>query len=220
MARRSKTARFRNRNNDEGDQALPTKAPTSSKGGTSRSGASRRSSREPASRDDGGGRTQTRAGRDGKVQIACPNCHAEYRILPQNMDSKVKCSQCQRVFFPSAAMGGKRTAKATGNPTTIIGLGVAAVAIVVVGIAVAYSGDEPPKPPAALPKAIPLGNSTPQVKAAMRWANGIFKNQRYDVENHTAFEPVQDKLQIDPKQKYKQSFGQAILGRIPTPRPP
>ncbi|MHC4921939.1 MAG: hypothetical protein ACYTKC_20420, partial [Planctomycetota bacterium] len=72
------------------------------------------------------------------------------------------------------------------------------------------AGGETPRPePVEEPKVVALGNSTPQVKAVKRWANGIFQSQRYEVENFTAFTPVQELLGIDPEHKYNHSFGDA-----------
>ncbi|MHC4077697.1 MAG: zinc ribbon domain-containing protein [Planctomycetota bacterium] len=222
MARRSRTARFRARKNAEGENGGPTPSSDPTKGGpgaraprtagssASRSGPSSRSSlsRGRASREQGA--AQPRVGRDGKVQIACPNCQAAYRLMPEHMDSKVKCTQCHRVFFPGAATGGKRSSHQKSPATPIIAFSAAVVIIVLIGVLIANAGGEAPRPePVEEPKYVALGNSTPQVKAVKRWANGIFQNQRYEVENFTAFTPVQELLGIDPEHKYNHSFGDA-----------
>jgi len=143
------------------------------------------------------------------VQIACPACAAEYRIMPENMDSKVKCSQCHRVFFPGAATGGKRTAQRKNPATPIIAFGAAVIIIVLIGVLIANAGEEPKPKPVEEPKVVSLGNSTPQVKAVKRWAKAIFDKQRFEIESFTAFTPVQELLGIDPEHKYKHSFGDA-----------
>jgi hypothetical protein len=200
VARRSKTARIRARKNAEGESEGLVSPPKIS--------AKRRSSpsRGQASRE--AGTAQPRVGRDGKVQISCPACAAQYRIMPEHMDTKVKCTQCHRVFFPGAAAGGKRTVHK--NPATpIIAFGAAIIIIVLIGVLIANAGDTPKPKVVEPPKFVDLGNSTPQVKAVKRWAKGIFDQQRFEVESFTAYTPVQQLLGIETKNNYSQSFGDA-----------
>jgi len=168
VARRSKTARFRARQNDGDDNGDRPAAPSTGAKRPSSSRSRGQASRGQASRETG--TAQPRIGRDGKVQIACPACAAEYRIMPENMDSKVKCSQCHRVFFPGAATGGKRTAQRKNPATPIIAFGAAVIIIVLIGVLIANAGEEPKPKPVEEPKVVSLGNSTPQVKAVKRWA--------------------------------------------------
>lgn len=204
MVRRSKTARFRARSKAEGEG--PSRPATSPRQGTKTPKG--RTSRGAASRE--AGTAQPRIGRDGKVQISCPACEAQYRILPEHMDTKVKCTQCHRVFFPGAASGGKRAAHQKNAATPIIAFGAGIVIIVLVGILIANAGGDEPKPqPVGETKVVSLGNDTPQVKAVRRWAKGIFDKQRFEVESFTAFTKVQELLGIEPGNRYEHSFGEA-----------
>lgn len=84
---------------------------------------------------------------DGKVDIFCPQCGAQYRIAETALDSKLECVSCHRVFFPKATAG--KRAKAPDHSKMYIGLGVGAVAVIGSLVLMSRGGDKPaPRPPA------------------------------------------------------------------------
>ena len=72
--------------------------------------------------------TGPKVGRDGKVDVGCPQCGAQYRVAADKLDSKIECADCHRVFFAKSTAG-KRVA-APDYTKAYIGFGVLAVAIV------------------------------------------------------------------------------------------
>jgi hypothetical protein len=78
---------------------------------------------------------QTRS--DGRIDVFCPQCGAQYRIAPEVMEGKLRCTQCERTFFPKASAGkGQRKPDHTG---AYWGFGIAAV-LAIAGFAFLKAG--------------------------------------------------------------------------------
>ncbi|MFN9331454.1 MAG: hypothetical protein ACK6D1_02540 [Planctomycetota bacterium] len=60
---------------------------------------------------------------DGRVDVACPQCGAQYRVTKEALDEKLECGDCHRVFFPKTTAG-KRVAP-PDYTKTYVGVGVA-----------------------------------------------------------------------------------------------
>jgi hypothetical protein len=147
---------------------------------------SRRTS--PASRSSSSARsadTGPRVGRDGKVETACPNCGAQYRISPDHLDSKIECADCHRVFIAKSTAGKK--VKPPDYTKAYVGFGVAAVAII--GLLMMMGGGDPPpkkEPVAAAPKAPQYGIGThPRADQLAKWAQAVGSGNRLVLGTHS-----------------------------------
>jgi predicted Zn finger-like uncharacterized protein len=177
------------------------------KGTTTRRGTSRRSRR---GQPDGDRESRKPTiGRDGKASISCPNCAAQFKIAEDNLEMKVKCSQCHRTFFPLAAAKGRH---APPNYTQPIIMGVVAiVAIIVVGLIIdSLSTTGANTGPAVVEKpTIEVGSKTKEVRAVIAWAKAIGDKDRLNAAFNTDMDTIQKKFDIDKKSLYSRSFGEA-----------
>jgi predicted Zn finger-like uncharacterized protein len=177
--------------------------PTTARRGTARSGRSRTSGGESAE-----SRRPT-IGRDGKAAISCPNCAAQFKIAEANLETKVKCSQCHRTFFPLAAAQSRRAGPDHTKPI-VFGV-IAVVAIFVIGFIInSLSGPSGTPTPKVVEKPkIQLGGKTKEVRAAIQWAKAIGIKDRLNATFHTDMDTIQKKFDIDKKSPYSRSFGDA-----------
>ena len=81
---------------------------------------------------------------DGKIDVFCPNCAQQFRIAPENLDAKITCTQCTRVFFARTTAGKRPRPK---DYTKIYFAIAAGVLLVIISIVLLKKGPEPQKPP-------------------------------------------------------------------------
>lgn len=136
---------------------------------SSSSRSSKSSSRASAASGKG-----ARARSDGKVDIFCPQCGAQYRIAETALETKLECASCHRVFFPKAVAG--KRAKAQDYSKVYVGLGVGALVIIGSLVLMSRGGSDPAPRPAVV---VDTAGAQLQIdrKArgdqAMRWARAM-----------------------------------------------
>ena len=143
----------------------------------------------PASRSAPSGKaklpTGPKVGRDGKVEVGCPQCGAEYRVAADKLDSKIECAECHRVFFAKSTAGKK--VRPPDYTKAYVGFGILAVAIV--GLMVAMSGGtpEPKKAPAVyVPKPPEHSVGThPRTAQLVKWAQAVASGNRLVLQTHS-----------------------------------
>lgn len=129
----------------------------------------------------GGARART----DGKVDVSCPQCGVQYRVNADQLDSKIECAECHRVFFAKTTAG--KRAQAPDNTKVYIGFGLGAVALVGIFIAMS-SGGEPPKkpPPPVVVKAPAFGRGDhPRTQQIVKWARSIGDGNELVLQTHS-----------------------------------
>ena len=130
--------------------------------------------------------TGPKVGRDGKVDVGCPQCGAQYRVAADKLDSKIECADCHRVFFAKSTAG-KRVA-APDYTKAYIGFGVLAVAIVGLFVLMS-SGDNAPKKPnttANVPKPPEHSVGThPRTAQLVKWAQAVGTDNRLVLQTHS-----------------------------------
>jgi hypothetical protein len=180
-----------------------TRSSSSARGGSSSKGA--------ATKDAG-----PRVGRDGKVEISCPQCAAQYRIAPDKLDTKIECADCHRVFFAKTTAG-KRVA-APDYTKAYIGFGLVAL-VLVGGILLMNSGDKPPaKPPVQAAAKAPEFNvgSHPRTAQLIKWAQGVASDNRLVLKTHSDLQalgrmfgmtpPIDEEAVVQELQKNEASY--------------
>ncbi|CAN0498904.1 unnamed protein product, partial [Discosporangium mesarthrocarpum] len=127
-----------------------------------------------------------RARTDGKIDVSCPQCAAQYRVTSEMLESKIECSECHRVFFPKTTAG-KRVAP-PDYTKAYVGFGVAAV--VIVGLFIAMSGSNTPtntnnntvrKPV----EPVYSRGDHPRTHQLVAWARSISDNNQLVLSTHT-----------------------------------
>lgn len=142
-----------------------------------------------------------RPSRDGRVDVYCPKCSAQFRVQAEALDSKIRCSQCQHVFA-----AGRHTKKAkrssAGEWKGLIGAGLGLVVVAVLYLAVqkmAGGGQPAAGPgPAVQPReeVIDLGSNHPRVVGIGEWLDAVTRGNRLQIEQRTDFEALQKHLGI------------------------
>ena len=175
--------------------------------GSRRAGASRRR-RGGGNEGSGAASHRPAVGRDGKANIACPNCATRYKIAEENLESQVTCGQCQRTFYPLAAAGSRRKPADNSKPI-LYGIGALAV-MVVIGLIVNSLSQPAPRKNRAIaqePEPIKLGNSTREVRSVMEWATAIANKDSLNARMYTDLDAVQKLLGIETETRYSTTFG-------------
>jgi hypothetical protein len=165
------------------------------------------SRREPAaSRSSSSSRTSGARGArprsDGKVNVACPQCAAEYRIAEEHLDQKIECTSCHRVFFAKTVVG--KRGKPQDHTKTYVIFGVVAVAII--GILIGMSSGEPPPkkaPPPVVQKSVVTRGTHPRTQQVVKWAQSITANNQFVFETHSDVAAVAAVLGIAATEKDK-----------------
>lgn len=169
----------------------------------SSSGSGRRSSRAGAAASSGPGPKQ---GRDGKYEVACPQCSTVYKMPEQMLEAKFTCRNCSRAFFPKST-GGRRTAKARQSDTKpfIIG-GVLLLGLIVVGVVISNlsSSDKNANAGARrqLPPPPPLGEANPRVKAGIDWLVACANNDSFRFANTADLEAMKARFGAWPERSW------------------
>lgn len=164
--------------------------------------SSRSSSSARAGRSAQGPRVRS----DGKVDIFCPQCGAQYRVPEDLLDQKMTCKDCERTFFPKAT-GGKR-AKPKDNTKAYVGFGVAAVAIVAIFVISRSGGGEAPrKAPVVVEDTSAKGGMDLRAEAVVKWAQRAGAGDVFGLKQYTDFGAIHKQLEVFPDKDYKNSSG-------------
>ena len=147
--------------------------------------ASRSSSSSRAGKGAAGGRAP-KVRTDGKVDVNCPQCGTQYRIAADNLDAKIECQECHRVFFGKTAVG--KRAKTQDNSKTYMIFGGVALALIV-GFLVINSNNQnqvsKPKPQVET-KADPYSPSNhPRTAQLVKWAQAIGTDNSLVLQTHS-----------------------------------
>lgn len=144
-----------------------------------------------------GARSRTRS--DGKVDVGCPQCGTLYRLPAEQLDQKIECSECHRVFFAKTTAG--KRVKPPDHTKAYVGFGVAAVALVVLFLLMSGGGDKPntqPEPTVA-PRAPAFGRgSHPRALQLVQWAQGVAANNEVVIARHTDLAAAAAQLGVTP----------------------
>lgn len=142
---------------------------------------SRRDSAHSRSSSGRGARART----DGKVDVSCPQCSAQFRIPADNLSEKLECSECHRVFIPKTTVG--KRVKPPDNTKVYVGFGIGAVALIGIFFAMSGGGEKPKKAPVVEAPRGPEYNlgSHPRALQLVQWAQGIDKNDALLVPRYT-----------------------------------
>lgn len=147
------------------------------------------SNREPAaSRSSRTRSASTRSARprsDGKVNVSCPQCAAEYRIAEEHLDQKIECPSCHRVFFPKTTVGKRVQAK--DHSKTYVIFGVVGLLIVGTFIAMSMGNKEPAKKPEVVvqKKEVVSRGNHPRTQQVVKWAQALSTNNQLVLETHS-----------------------------------
>ncbi len=112
---------------------------------------------------------------DGKVDIFCPQCGAQYRIAEEALGSKIACGDCQTSFLAKATQG--KRPKGPDYTKVYVGFGVGAVVIIGSLALMMRGGDKP-----VVAKPVATANTKDaqlqidqkaRQDQAMRWARAV-----------------------------------------------
>lgn len=140
--------------------------------------------RNPRSSRSGSSSRPPRERTDGKVDVACPQCAAQYRVTKDMLDQKLECSECHRVFFPKTTVG-KRVA-APDYTKTYVGIGVGVVVVIALFALMRGGGEtkpKPSKPVAAAPAPVSRGDH-PRTAMALKWAQAVASGNQLVLSTH------------------------------------
>jgi hypothetical protein len=142
---------------------------------TRRRSSASRSTSSASGKAAGARGSSPKARRDGRIQVSCPQCAAEYLVTEDVLEEKIECTECHRVFFGKSTAG--KRVKPPDYTKAYVAFGIGAVAIIGIFVAMGSGGSEPSKkaePTAAAPKApqYTLG-SHPRALQLTKWAQAI-----------------------------------------------
>jgi hypothetical protein len=147
----------------------------------SRSASSSRASRERA---------------DGRVDVACPQCGAQYRVTKDALEEKLECGDCHRVFFPKTTAG-KRVAP-TDYTKTYVGVGVGVVVLIALMVLTRGGGGEAPKPKpvAVAPTPTASRGNHPRAAMALKWAQAVASGNQLVLTTHSDLSALAKSMQL------------------------
>jgi predicted Zn finger-like uncharacterized protein len=122
---------------------------------------------------------------DGKIDVQCPQCAAAYRIPADQLDAKIECGECHRVFFAKTTAGKK--IKPPDNTKMYVGFGIGALALIGILVGMSMGGGEKPKAaPPPPPKVEPYGRGNhPRTLELLAWARAIAADNRLVLDRHS-----------------------------------
>lgn len=126
------------------------------------------------------GRGAPRPRSDGKVDVFCPQCAAQFRVAADALDQKIQCTECHRTFFPKTAVGKRR--QAPNYTKAYVGFGALALFIVVTLVLMSGGGSRPASndketPP---PQVVDRGRH-PRAVQVKDWAAKVHANDKFGI---------------------------------------
>jgi len=140
--------------------------------------------RNPRSSRPGSSSRLPRERTDGKVDISCPHCAAQYRVTKDMLDQKLECSECHHVFLPKTTVGKRVTAP--DYTKTYVGIGVGVVVVLALFVLMRSGADATPqasKPVAAAPAPMSRGDH-PRTAMALKWAQAVASGNQLVLSTH------------------------------------
>ncbi len=133
---------------------------------------------------------------DGRVDVACPQCGAQYRVAKDALDQKLECGDCHRVFFPKTTAG-KRVA-APDYTKTYVGIGVGVVVLIGLLVLTRGGGESAPKPkPVAAPAAPAASRGNhPRTAMALKWAQAVASGNQLVLTTHSDLPALGKAMQL------------------------
>ncbi|MBM3962157.1 MAG: hypothetical protein FJ306_09705, partial [Planctomycetes bacterium] len=122
---------------------------------------------------------------DGRVDVACPQCGAQYLVTKEALEEKLECGACHHVFFPKTTVG-KRVAP-PDYTKTYVGVGVGVVVLIALMVLTRGGGGEAPKqkPVAAAPAPTASRGTHPRTAMALKWAQAVASGNRLILTTHS-----------------------------------
>jgi hypothetical protein len=133
---------------------------------------------------------------DGRVDVACPQCGAQYRVTKEALEEKLECGDCHRVFFPKTTAG-KRVA-APDYTKTYIGVGVGVVALIALMVLTRGGGGEAPKPKPVAAATAPTASrgNHPRAAMALKWAQAVASGNQLILTTHSDLPALGKAMQL------------------------
>lgn len=153
------------------------------------------------------GRSGPRARTDGKIDVFCPQCSAQFRIAADALDQKIQCTECHRTFFAKTAVG--KPKRQQDYTKVYVGFGVLAV-FMVVTLALINSGGSTPvrnTEPVAEKKTIDR-NTHPRAQRLKEWAIRVKNGDKFGIIDGTDMAAMQAQFGL-PAADYANATGQA-----------
>lgn len=179
----------------------------------------RRSSASRSSRSADRGSSSGKGPRvrsDGKVDVFCPQCGAQYRVAQENLDAKITCRDCTRVFFAKTTAG--KRVRTKDYTSTYVGMGIGAVVIVGSLFALSKMGgyDKLDRPTVKVPErtAADIEREVRQ-DAAKKWGQRVAAGQLYGIREMTDLDAFGKALGVEP-QGDRDTFEKAVLEAMKT----
>ncbi len=133
---------------------------------------------------------------DGRVDVACPQCGAQYRVTKEALEEKLECGDCHRVFFPKTTAG-KRVAP-PDYTKTYVGVGVGVVVLIALMVLTRGGGSEAPKPKpvAAAPAPTASRGNHPRAAMALKWAQAVASGNQLILTTHSDLPALGKAMQL------------------------
>lgn len=134
---------------------------------------------------------------DGRVDVACPQCGAQYRVTKEALEEKLECGDCHRVFFPKTTAG-KRVAP-PDYTKTYVGVGVGVVVLIALMVLTRGGGGSEapkPKPVAAAPAPAVSRGSHPRTAMALKWAQAVASGNQLVLTTHSDLPALGKAMQL------------------------
>ena len=141
---------------------------------------------------------------DGKVNVFCPQCSAEYRIPGEDMDNRIRCRHCQRVFSPRATLGARR--RPQPGALTFIWATVGAVALIGLGVLIKSLATPTPVTNRVAQQQPSIGPSNPRVQAVRRWVDAVAAGNSFGIEYGADLAALVKFLEIPTERSYHNAF--------------
>lgn len=170
--------------------------------GSRSSSTSRTSSNPKASSTDKGATKGPKVGRDGKVDVSCPQCGAEYRLAPELLETKIECSSCHRVFFAKTTAG--KRAKPPDYTKVYVGFGIGALVLIGTFMMMSKSTEKPKAPPPAPVAKTPQWSrgTHPRTAQLVKWGQAVGSNNHLVLSTHSDLPALGAALEVaDPRDK-------------------
>lgn len=117
---------------------------------------------------------------DGKVDVFCPQCGAQFRIAGEALDSKIKCTECQRTFIGKTGAG--KRPKTKDNTKAYVGFGLLGLFLIVVFAIMSSSNNTVvPRTVTAPPPPTIDRNNHPRALQLKQWANRVKSGEKFGI---------------------------------------
>lgn len=154
-----------------------------------------------------------RAGRDGKIEVYCPGCGTAYRLPEDQLEAKIKCKQCTRLFFAKNAT--KRPSKEK-EQKMLWTIGAVVLGAVIVGVVIVNMGKTEPAPVRSMERAdakkqVDLGEGNPRVQDVKKWVVAMGEAKTFDIEMTCDLGKMQERFSIAPGRLLANLRGDELL---------